>query len=204
MSIDRPQDAGPGIDRTITLTDAVVAIAMTLLILPLVDVSGELPSNGLPGFWVENSDVLMSFVISFVVIYVFWTAHGTIFRTLLRSSVEKVPWLSTLNMFWLLGIASLPFPTALIGREVTTTSAPVYVATMLVISALAAAMLRSVQTAVGARRTSLSWLSTAVFGLCTVVAFVQPTVALYLLLLLIPAGILEGRAEHSVAARRAG
>src|SRR4051794_24920772 len=31
---------GPGLERVITLTDAVVAIAMTLLVLPLVELSG--------------------------------------------------------------------------------------------------------------------------------------------------------------------
>jgi uncharacterized membrane protein len=199
VSTDSTQDDGPGVDRTITLTDAVVAIAMTLLILPLVDVSGDLPATGLRDFWSENSDVLTSFVISFVVIYAFWTGHGAIFATLLRSSVEKVSGLSTLNMFWLLGIAFLPFPTALVGREVSTTSAPVYVGTMLAVSALAATMLRKVQRAVDARRTPLDWLSTAVFGVCTAVAFAQPALALYLLLLLIPARILEGRAERSAA-----
>jgi hypothetical protein len=50
----RPVD-GPGIERTITLVDAVVAIAMALLVLPLVDLIPELDLGDLAGFWSESS-----------------------------------------------------------------------------------------------------------------------------------------------------
>jgi uncharacterized membrane protein len=147
-SID-PTSDGPGIDRTITLTDAVVAIAMTLLVLPLVEISGDLDPANLSGFWADNRDLLMSFAISFVVIYAFWTGHGAIFRLLTRSGADDVPGMSTLNMFWLLLIAFLPFPTAMIGGDLTTTSTVLYLGTMLVVSALMVAMSRLAHRAAG-------------------------------------------------------
>ena len=107
------------------LTDAVVAIAMTLLILPLVEISGEVEFESLSGFLEEHGNQVMSFVISFLVIFVFWSAHGTIYRRLNAAEIEQVPGLGLLNMCWLLVIAFLPFPTALVGRDLTTTSAPV-------------------------------------------------------------------------------
>ena len=74
MAENNPPDDGPGVERTITLR-AVVAIAMTLLILPLVEVVNEIDVTDLATLWAENGQLLQSFVISFLVIYAFWTAH---------------------------------------------------------------------------------------------------------------------------------
>ena len=40
---------GPSVERSVGLTDGVVAIAMTLLILPLVEVAGEVDTDDLEG-----------------------------------------------------------------------------------------------------------------------------------------------------------
>jgi uncharacterized membrane protein len=73
--------AGNGVERTIMLTDAVVAIAMTLLVLPLVELAPEVDVGGLGTVVSEHSDVFISFVISFLVIYVFWLAHQHAFAS---------------------------------------------------------------------------------------------------------------------------
>lgn len=191
-NVPRPIE-GPGVERTVMLTDAVVAIAMTLLILPLVEISGEVEFDNVPKFFEEHGNQVLSFVISFLVIFVFWSAHGTIYRRLNAARVEEVPGLGLLNMCWLLIIAFLPFPTALIGRDLTTTSAPVYIGTMLVLSALTSGQTVLAHRAVGAQPSALAWLTTAVFGLCTVVAFFSPDLALYLLLLLVLVRVVEVR-----------
>jgi uncharacterized membrane protein len=188
---------GPGIERTITLTDAVVAIAMTLLILPLVDAVSELDLENLAALWTEDSELVTSFVISFVVIYAFWTGHGGLYRRLDEAGLHGgVRGLGLINLFWLLVIAFLPFPTALIGRDLNTVTAPVYIGTMLVLSLLTFAMTVVIRRAVGARM-GLAWLTPAVFGLCTVASMVNAQVGVYMLLLLIVAAWVEGRSEDS-------
>ncbi len=190
-------DDGPGVERTITLTDAVVAIAMTLLILPLVEVVNDIDVTDLSTLWAQNGQLLQSFVISFLVIYAFWTAHGTLYHRLLVPGQPAVPRLGLINMFWLLVIAFLPFPTAMIGRDLNTVSGPLYIGTMLVLSALTLAMTVVVHRAVGLPL-HLAWLTTAVFALCTVVSLFNPQLGVYLLLLLVVAGRIEGAsADHA-------
>jgi uncharacterized membrane protein len=195
MTESNPPDEGPGVERTITLTDAVVAIAMTLLILPLVEVVNDIDVTDLATLWAQNGQLLQSFVISFLVIYAFWTAHGTLYHRLLVAGRPAVPRLGLINMFWLLVIAFLPFPTAMIGHNVTTTSGPLYIGTMLVLSALTFAMTVIVHRAVG-RPIGLAWLTTAVFAVCTLVSLVNPHLGLYLLLLLVVAGRIEAARDR--------
>lgn len=192
--MSRRQAERPNLERTIALTDGVVAIAMTLLVLPLVDEVGSFGTADAlalwDALWNDNRQLLLSFLISFLVIYAFWTAHGTLYRRLIEAGVSDARWLGQINLGWLLVIAFLPFPTALIGREVTTGTAPVYLGTMLVLSALTYAMTVVVQRAVdGPLR--LAWLTTAVIGLCTAVSLFSPQLGMYLLLLLIVAGRIE-------------
>ena len=41
--------------------------------------------------WAENGELLQSFVIRFLVIYAFWTAHGTLYHRLLGAGRPAVP-----------------------------------------------------------------------------------------------------------------
>jgi uncharacterized membrane protein len=185
---------GPRLERVITLTGAVVAIAMTLLVLPLVELSGEVTGDDLGGFLREHWDVLLSFVVSFLVIYVFWAAHGGAFRRLGDARAESSPLLRQLNMWWLLVIAFLPFPTAVVGREVNTTSAAVYIDTMLVLSTLTTAIILVVDRAVGpSPRVRWARLTTAVFALCMVLSLLDANLGLFALLLLAVVRLVEVR-----------
>ena len=62
---------------------------------------------------------------------------------------------------------------------------------MLVLSALTLAMTVVVHRAVGLPL-RLAWLTTAVFALCTVVSLINPQLGVYMLLLLVVAGRIEG------------
>ena len=91
MADSQPPDDGPGVERTITLTDAVVAIAMTLLILPLVEVVNDIDVTDFGTLWAQNGQLLQSFVISFLVIDAFWTADGPLYHRLLVAGQPAVP-----------------------------------------------------------------------------------------------------------------
>lgn len=94
-------------------TDAVVAIAMTLLILPLMDSAASLkPGESLSDWWAQQQSQLVSFLLSFVLIAMFWLQHHRLFQR-----VKLVDaWLLRITMGWLLGIVWLPVATALSGR----------------------------------------------------------------------------------------
>ncbi len=192
-SIQSGSPEGPSLERSIGLTDAVVAIAMTLLILPLVEVADEVDTNHPGEFLAEHWDLLLSFVVSFLVIYVFWTAHSTALRRLAGTD-QEVPALRQLNMCWLLVIAFLPFPTAVVGREVTTTSAPFYIGSMFVLSALTAAIGVVVGRAAGpSPRARWAWLTTAVLGGCALLSLVNADLGMFALLLLVVVRLVEVR-----------
>ena len=193
---------GPGVERTITLTDAVVAIAMTLLILPLVDVVNESDLTSLSALWADNGQLLQSFAISFVVIYAFWLLHGSLYHRLIAADRPEVRWLGVCNLAWLLVIAFLPFPTAMIGRDLTRVTGPLYLGTLLLLSALTLAMTGLIHRAVGLPL-GFAWLTTAVFALCLLVSFASPRLGLYLLILLAVAGRIDGVATRRSERRRA-
>jgi TMEM175 potassium channel family protein len=98
-------------DRVEFFSDAVFAIAMTLLVVTLVVPVATKPEE-LSHALGELSDQLFAFALSFVVIGQFWIAHHRLFR-LIRSYDLALLWL---NLLHLLGICFLPFPTELLGR----------------------------------------------------------------------------------------
>ncbi|MGI3783436.1 MAG: TMEM175 family protein [Janthinobacterium lividum] len=99
-------------ERLVFFTDAVVAIALTLLILPLVDLVPEARRTApdVSRLLLENLPELGSFLLSFVVIFRLWWAHHQLFRHVSALSPAVVCW----NLLWLLSIVFLPWPTAII------------------------------------------------------------------------------------------
>jgi uncharacterized membrane protein len=100
-------------ERMLLFTDAVVAIAITLLVLPLLDPIKEAVTDQVPPIdlvW-ENFSSIAAFLLSFAVIARLWLVHHEMF--------EKVGTLTTplvvLNLAWLLTIVFLPFPTEMVG-----------------------------------------------------------------------------------------
>ena len=97
----------------ITFSDAIFAIAMTLLVVGIEvpklddpDSVGEL-ADALD----DVSDSLVSFFISFAVIGRYWVAHHSFFSLLGRMS-RRLIWT---NLLYLAFIAFLPFPTGVLG-----------------------------------------------------------------------------------------
>jgi len=101
------------VERLVLFTDAVVAIAITLLVLPLVDAVSEAVAAAAPStdVIIDNRAQIFSFLLSFYVIAQLWSAHHQLFDavTVARRGVFM------LNMLWVLTIVALPFSTEMVG-----------------------------------------------------------------------------------------
>ena len=104
---------GRSFDRLISLSDAVVAVAFTLNILPLVEIR---PADGETLWDVMKQDggQIGSFVFTFLIVGVMWTAHNRILNRM-RGYDSSIFWL---NLLWLLLIVLLPWPTAMYGGTI--------------------------------------------------------------------------------------
>jgi uncharacterized membrane protein len=102
-----------GLRRLVNFSDAVVAIAITLLILPLVDSASNICSAGIGHFLDSNRPKLLAFVLSFAVIGRFWWAQHATFERLKSYNSMLVG-----GMFlWLFSIVFLPLPTEIVGSS---------------------------------------------------------------------------------------
>jgi uncharacterized membrane protein len=183
----------------VNLSDAVVAIAATLLILPLVDSANELGHQPVRAFLADHIGQLAAFVLSFVVIARFWRVHHDMYTAVVGFSAPLI-WA---NFTWLLGIVFLPLPTELIASPFVhdTTADGLYVGTMLFTSLAALVqkqlILRSPSLQAEPDHTALRLGPQVASVLALVVAFLiavaLPGVGLYGLLLLIPAALVERR-----------
>jgi uncharacterized membrane protein len=95
-----------GAERLIFFSDAVVAIAITLLVLGLPPVLG-LTNAAVLRSMRAATDAYLPFLISFVVIGAYWRAHHRLFQYVARLDSRLV----TINMVWLLMIIISPYAT---------------------------------------------------------------------------------------------
>jgi uncharacterized membrane protein len=97
-------------DRVAFFSDAVFAIAMTLLVVGIG--IPEVPDTDLGDALRGKESEILSFFISFFVIGFYWLGHHEFFGRL--ASVNTL--LMRLNLVYLAAIAFVPFPTALAGK----------------------------------------------------------------------------------------
>jgi uncharacterized membrane protein len=112
VSADASELESGAADRLIFFSDAVVAIAITLLALELPVPIGTTTHAFWQSFRHEDSHYL-AFLLSFVVIAVAWGQHHHVMRYAERSDTR----LRTFNMLWLLTIILNPFATKLLTSE---------------------------------------------------------------------------------------
>jgi uncharacterized membrane protein len=182
-------------ERMLAFSDAVMAVAITLLVLDL-----KLPSE------VSDADLgnalraafpnLAAYGLSFVVIGLLWIGHHQQFSQIRR--VDGV--LIWLNLFFLLTIGLIPFVTSLLSEHGDALATSLYAGVLVGTSLLSAAMwwyarsdpaLMSPDVSQAARREGLitPLLMGAVFALSIVIARAwSATAAQWSWLLLIPAG----------------
>lgn len=190
-----------GPDRIIAFSDAVVAIAITVLLLPLAEV--RIPAGGdLVDLIRQDSAILWGLSLSWVIIAIFWLAHHRLFDHIAYFDALTV----RLNFLWLFVIALMPLPTnILIENDPTTETVGFYIGWMLLTSALLMLIQMHarrtpgmmdphyLKTTEAAEARLRSLLITAVFGVCLAVAFVAPNAALWFLLLQIPVDWIASR-----------
>ena len=104
-------DLGRGADRLLTFLDAIVAIAITLLVLPLVELTQDVDSYASVGDLLRsNVSDIGAFALSFAVVSRLWFVQHDSARHLRRYDTR----VAGLQMFWAASIVFLPFPTALV------------------------------------------------------------------------------------------
>jgi len=117
-------------ERFKAFVDAVVAIAMTLLILPLLEAVSDAASGDLSTaeFFAEHSGQLLSFALSFLLIATFWMGHHSQYRDV---DLITTP-LLWINVAWMATIVWLPVPTAMLGQmDSDPLQATVYIGTLI-------------------------------------------------------------------------
>jgi uncharacterized membrane protein len=186
-------------DRVAFFTDAVFAIAMTLLI-----VSIDAPK--LPSPW-EAPDVMLdalreqapqffSFFLAFLLIGRYWLAHHEMFSSM--KAVDRS--FITLNLVYLSFVAFLPYPTELVGKyEANPISVALFALCLAAISGMESVLLRLAYRhdllrielgPTGYRYGMIQSTTPVVLFLVSIpIAFWNPTVALLTWLLAIPAGM---------------
>ncbi len=97
-------------DRLLTFVDAIVAIAITLLVLPLAELTSDIGHQPVTHLLRTHQGELSSFLLSFVVIARLWFVQHHSLRNVLIAPER----LGVLLMVWTATIVFLPFPTALL------------------------------------------------------------------------------------------
>lgn len=110
--------------RVLALSDGIFAFALTLLVLsitvPALKDAGS--AQELAQALSDRSTEIISWLISFAVIAMFWVRHNALSRKLLRVDGRFI----VLNFVFLALIALLPYPTELLGRYTNATSFAFY------------------------------------------------------------------------------
>jgi uncharacterized membrane protein len=103
-----------GSERLVFFSDAVIAISLTLLILPLMEAvqSAWEANQTVNELLAENMDKFYSFILSFYVISLYWRAHERLFH-FVRKYSEAI---RRLNAFFLLLIVLVPVNTASVNQ----------------------------------------------------------------------------------------
>ena len=182
-------------------SDATVAIAITLLLLPLVDVAGEIRDRSLGDLLHEHAGTVLAFFVSFVVIARLWLSHHRLFEAVRSYSRAIIQ----VNFVWLASIAFLPFSSNLIAKAYSDPGVNAfYIGTMAVASASMAVMqwlvVRDPELLREDGRTLLHPIDAALTFVAMLVAMagsaLLPTVGIFWLFLLVPTGWLASWLER--------
>jgi len=107
------QERERNLNRLLTFVDAVVAIAITLLVLELVELTAEVGHRTSVGeMLAKNQPAIWGFLLSFAVIARLWFVQHRALAHVIAGNRRLEFWL----VVWTVTIVFLPFPTALVAR----------------------------------------------------------------------------------------
>ena len=109
QAVERERD----FDRFLTFIDAIVAIAVTILVLPLIEIAGDTTELSIEDLIGGHMGQIFSFLLSFFVIAQLWFAQHNIVRTVIVQ--DRI--VTRCLMVWALTVVVLPVPTALVSRS---------------------------------------------------------------------------------------
>lgn len=127
------------LERLIFFSDAVFAIAITILVLELrpPEFAGPDPAATLRRGLILLIPKFLSYAMSFWIIGLYWVVHHRIFRHIRRCD-DGLIWL---NLLFLFTIAFLPFPVALMGSYGALRAAVVFYTATLIVTGIAQLLL---------------------------------------------------------------
>jgi uncharacterized membrane protein len=105
---------GRQFDRLINFTDGIVAVAITVLVLPIVGLRAKAGESTVWQILSDNIGQISSFLLTFVVVALMWQVHNRIFSRLAGFD-DTIFWL---NLLWLVLIAILPWSSSLYGSGI--------------------------------------------------------------------------------------
>ena len=191
--------------------DAVVAIACTLLVLPLVDLATQDAGVPVDRLLSDHPGQFGAFALSFAVIARLWVAHHRL--------VERVGAYDTmiiwLTLIWLLTVAFLPLPTAILATQAGHEASMLYVGTLLISSLALASMAAWVSAHAtlqrapqpgavepGAAVQEPHWTTAVLFFVAFAITALLPRASVWPLLLLLLSGPIDAvRRRRSARAR---
>jgi uncharacterized membrane protein len=203
MAIGREVHTQTGLERFVFFSDAVVAIAITLLLLPLVDAARELGHVQTSEFFGRNAFALLAAGVTFTAIAGSWRAHHRLFE----HATGYTRLLVRVNFVWLAGIAFLPVATVLVvgSPRDDRLADGVYIGTLTLLMALSRLMEVILQragliaeTEQGPGDAVIRWLPVGLRALAFVLAISIPGLGLWALLVV----LLEIPVEAVIRARR--
>jgi len=155
-------------ERTVFFSDAVIAIAMTLLALELPVPRGDTDAQVWDAFVTHLDDEYLSFVISFAVIATLWFGHHRLFRQVARLD-RALAWL---NMACLFAIVLIPFVSRLVAVEGDLAFGPICYATVILLygTAFMLMVLRAKHGSLWRTDAPARYATNALWGMGTVVA----------------------------------
>ena len=178
-------------DRLVFFSDAVFAIAITILVLDL-RVPADIAPRELSAHITDLVPEFISYAISFAVIAIYWQAQREVFDDIERNDAV----LTWLTFAFLMAIAFLPFPTLLIGEFFTKQISVVFYAADAAVASLLLVGIswyarhghrlvpEDVDEERGRLRTAQGLAVPVVFLASIAISFWSPRVALYSWLLL--------------------